>query len=207
MKNMDWFEIMKKFCLILVLFFLISCKQKIVIELTKEGIVTEPIKPAVKATIAEPIGKYDLSFKRWGEFYFPFDDWHWWKSQGIAESNLDPNAVSWCGAVGVMQIMPATATGLGVKNRLDAEESIQGGIKYDNQIWKWWNNFCPGDKKKITFASYNAGMGNIKKAKDVSSSCDWEYIKTFLFSITGRHSQETMQYVSRIYKIYPTIMR
>jgi membrane-bound lytic murein transglycosylase F len=181
----------------------VSCKGEIAAPPSVETVTVPPeeARPANKVSIPDPIGKFDWSFKRWGEWYFPFEDWHWWKSQGIAESNLDPSAVSWCGAVGIMQIMPATATDLGVKNRWDAEESIQGGIKYDSQIWKWWDRFCSGDKKKITFASYNAGMGNIKKAKEASNSCDWENIKTFLSGVTGKHSVETVNYVKRIYKV------
>jgi len=159
--------------------------------------------------INESVGytvKYDLSFKRWGEFYFPFDDWHWWKSQGIAESNLDPNAVSWCGAVGVMQIMPATAGELGVKNRWDAEESIQGGIKYDKQMWNNWNIKNFSDRKKLTFGSYNAGVGNIKKARQLARDDTWDNVSSKFYLITGKYAQETIQYVIHIYKIYSIIV-
>lgn len=157
------------------------------------------VKPAVKVTIAEPIGKYDLSFKRWGEFYFPFDDWRWWKSQGIAESNLDPSAVSWCGAVGVMQIMPATATGLGVKNRLDAEESIQGGVKYDQQVEKYFKAVDQPERRKFMFAGYNAGPGHIIKARNLAQSDSWDVAAGSLHLFTGKNSQETIGYVKRIH--------
>jgi membrane-bound lytic murein transglycosylase F len=164
--------------------------------------VTEPVvKPIVKIIITESKVKYDLAFKRWGEFYFPFDDWHWWKSQGMAESNLDPNAISWCGAVGIMQIMPATATELGVENRWDAEESIQGGVKYDKQMWNFWDKIDGKNRKKLTFASYNAGCGNIKKAKQLAESDEWDEISSHLKLITGKHSQETINYVKRIFQI------
>jgi len=168
---------------------------------TKIAIVSLLMLCSISTIASASPYKFDLFFRRWGEFYFPWEDYKWWVAQGLAESNLNPMALSPAGAAGIMQIMPATATELGVKNRWNAEESIQSGIKYDSQIWKWWNRFCSGDKKKLTFSSYNAGMGNIKKAKDISGSCDWESIKLFLSNVTGHHSIETINYVKRIYKL------
>jgi len=185
-----------RFCLVFLLLplLLLSCKGEITTEAIAEPVVT-------KVSIPESVGKYDLLFKRWGEFYFPFDDWRWWRCQGIAESNLDPNAVSWCGAVGVMQIMPATATGLGVKNRLDAEESIQGGIKYDNQVDRVFKSVDQPERRKFMFAGYNAGPGNIIKAKKLAGSDVWDITANSLNLVTGHNSLETINYVKRICKI------
>lgn len=142
--------------------------------------------------------KYDLIFRRWGEFYFPFDDWRWFKSQGIAESNLDPSAVSWCGAVGVMQLMPVTAKELGVSNRWDAETNIQGGIKYDKKVDKIFKDLNHPERRKFMFAGYNAGPGNIQKAKKLASSNIWNIVANYLPLVTGKHSTETINYVKRI---------
>jgi membrane-bound lytic murein transglycosylase F len=147
------------------------------------------------------IAKYDFTFKRWAEFYFPFEDWRWFKSQGIAESNLNPDAVSWCGAVGIMQIMPATGKELGVNNRWDPEESIQGGIKYDQKVDRFFKEIrCQRERRKFMFAGYNAGMGNISKAKKLANSNRWEEVKIYLCQITGRHCHETIGYVKRIHE-------
>lgn len=145
--------------------------------------------------------KYDLTFKRWGEYYFPFEDWKWFKSQGIAESNLDPKVVSWCGAMGIMQIMPATAKELGVIDPWDPEESIQGGIKYDQRVDRFFKEIrCQRERRKFMFAGYNAGMGNISKARKLASSDKWEVVLNFLCQITGKHCQETIGYVKRIHE-------
>lgn len=186
-------------CLLLPLLFL-SCKVST--SLSAETVTTSSeAKPVVKPSTPDPVGKYDLSFKRWGEFYFPFDDWRWWKCQGIAESNLAPDAVSWCGAVGVMQIMPATATDLGVKNRWDAEESIQGGIKYDKQVDRIFKAIDQPERRRFTFASYNAGPGNIQKTKKLANSEVWDTVVGFLHLVTGKHSTETINYVKKIYRL------
>ncbi|MEK7263660.1 MAG: transglycosylase SLT domain-containing protein, partial [Bacteroidota bacterium] len=53
--------------------------------------------------------RYDDYFRKYSKRFFGIGfDWHVFKAQGIAESNLSPDAKSWVGAVGIMQLMPAT---------------------------------------------------------------------------------------------------
>lgn len=80
------------------------------------------------------------------------------KAVAKTESNFDPNAVSCCGAQGVMQLMPSTAAGLGVTDPFDAEQNIMGGTKYLSQMMDLYD----GDVK-LTLAAYNAGAGNVAK--------------------------------------------
>ena len=68
------------------------------------------------------------------------------------ESNYSPTAVSEVGAVGIMQLMPDTASSLGVNNIYDPKENIEGGVKYIKQLL----NTFDGDVKKAV-AAYNAG--------------------------------------------------
>jgi len=149
--------------------------------------------------------KYDLYFKRWGQVYFPFENWKRWKAQGIAESNLNSLARSRCGALGVMQLMPATAKELGV-NPYDPESNIRGGIKYDAKLYKIWAKIpIKTERFNFTYASYNAGPGWIIKASKMAQSIEWSAAAEKLPLITGKHAAETTGYVKKINSIYRQI--
>ena len=80
------------------------------------------------------------------------------KAIGKQESNFNPKALSRCGAQGIMQLMPATAKGLGVTDAFDPEQNIMAGAKYiAAKIDKY-----DGDIK-LALAAYNAGSGNVAK--------------------------------------------
>lgn len=80
------------------------------------------------------------------------------KAIGKAESDFNPSAVSRCGAVGVMQLMPKTAQYLGVTDSYDARQNIMGGSKYIKELLDKYD----GDTS-LALAAYNAGMNNVKK--------------------------------------------
>ncbi len=75
-----------------------------------------------------------------------------------AESHFNAQAISKTGAQGLMQLMPATARELGVKNSLSAKQNIKGGVKHLARLLNKYN----GDNA-LASAAYNAGEGAVNR--------------------------------------------
>ena len=108
------------------------------------------------------------------------------KSIAKAESSFDASAVSSAGAVGIMQLMPATAASLGVSNSYDARENIMGGAKYISQLLsKYEGNIS------LALAAYNAGSNNVDKYGGIPPFTETQnYVKKVLSYMNGTFSTE-----------------
>ena len=107
-----------------------------------------------------------------------------------------------------MQIMPATwddiASWIEIEEPYDAEDSIRAGLCYMRRMWDfWWGRGIQNDCLKFAQASYNAGLGNIKKAWRKTRNADsWKEVAEQLPAITGEHAKETINYVAKIERIH-----
>lgn len=108
--------------------------------------------------------KYKKYFKKYGQMYkIPCSIL---AAQSYQESHWNPKAKSFTGVRGLMMLTRATAKHLGVKNRLDPEQSIKGGARHLNQMRKYVPKEVLGeDRMKFALAAYNIGMGHVKDAQ------------------------------------------
>lgn len=129
-------------------------------------------------------------------------------AQGYQESQLDQQAKSHVGAIGVMQIMPATGAELKVGDIRVTEANIHGGAKYMDQLMTRYfkdAKFDAPNRALFAFASYNAGPGNIAKMRKEAEKRGLNPDKWFnnVEMVTAEKiGIETTTYVRNIYKYY-----
>ena len=167
---------------------------------------TRYIKPS---TTPEQIAKFrrtvDL-FRKYGDKYSM--DYLLMAAQGFQESRLDQNAKSRVGAVGVMQVMPATGKDMKVGDITQIEPNINAGVKYmrfmiDQYFAK--EPITPLNKGLFAFAAYNCGPGRMRQLRQrtakrgLDPNVWFNNVEIVTAEVVGR---ETVTYVSNIYKYY-----
>jgi membrane-bound lytic murein transglycosylase MltF len=145
-------------------------------------------------------------FKKYGAQYNV--DYLLMMAQGFQESTLDQNAKSSVGAIGVMQLMPATGEQMKVGDIHQEEANIHGGVKYIRfMVDKYFANEPMDDTNKIlfAFAAYNAGPGRIHALRQEAAKKGLDpnvWIDNVELVAANRIGMETVTYVSNIYKYY-----
>ncbi|MGB8436679.1 MAG: transporter substrate-binding domain-containing protein [Burkholderiales bacterium] len=129
-------------------------------------------------------------------------------AQGYQESTLDQSKRSHVGAIGVMQIMPATGKELGVGDVTLIEANIHGGAKYMDKLMTGYfkdADFREQDRTLFAFAAYNAGPGNIRKMRREAEKRGFDPNRWFnnVELVTAEKiGMEPTTYVRNIFKYY-----
>jgi membrane-bound lytic murein transglycosylase MltF len=132
-------------------------------------------------------------------------------AQGYQESMLNQKATSSKGAVGIMQLLPATATDPAINIRgidKDPGKNIEAGTKYLRLLTdKYLNDkeLTPVNKTLMAFAAYNAGPGNLRKFRRLAEKSGNDpniWFQNVEYAAAQIIGKETVNYVANIYKYY-----
>jgi membrane-bound lytic murein transglycosylase F len=149
-------------------------------------------------------------------------DWRLLAAQAFQESKFDARARSWAGAMGVLQLMPATAREVDVGDPFDPAENIAGAVRYLDWLGGRWEDEIadPDQRLRFILASYNAGAGHVGDARRLaekhgSDPNRWEDVAYWLLQKSKKRyyqdpvvrygyarGMEPVLYVSRILDRY-----
>ncbi|MGS5799910.1 transglycosylase SLT domain-containing protein, partial [Acinetobacter baumannii] len=148
--------------------------------------------PIYKASFKQSAAQYDL-------------DWHLLAAIGYQESYLKPESVSPTGVRGLMMLTNSTARAMGVSNRNDPAQSIQGGAKYYDLMLSEYDDIPFPDRNWYALVAYNMGPGAVNQiqkrlqaqGKDPNQ---WVNLYNYLQSNKTRNGRykQAVQYVTRI---------
>lgn len=136
-----------------------TASMKRYFEISK-GILHSPILSLREGKISH----FDNLFKKYAaEINW---DWRLLASLAYTESNFDSTAVSWAGARGLMQLMPATARAMGLPEgkEQNPEESIKAAVKYIAITSRSFAKVPEKERLNFILASYNSGLGHVQDA-------------------------------------------
>lgn len=130
-------------------------------------------------------------------------DWRLLAAQTFQESKFDPQARSWAGAMGLLQLMPGTAREVGVSNPFDPQENVSGGARYLQRLTQLWSEEIadPDERLKFVLASYNTGRGHVQDAQRLTEKNGgdprvWEEVAFWLLQKSKRsvYTDPVVQY-------------
>ena len=121
-------------------------------------------RDSLRVDLSGQLSPFDDHVKKYAGYYG--QDWRLITAQMYQESRFDPAAVSWVGAQGLMQVMPATGRQMGFTELHDPEEGIHAGVKYMDHLLGRFDPKLPMEVRvQFALASYNAGYGHVLDAR------------------------------------------
>lgn len=181
------------------------------------GTVKRRVYPFMLSRATGTISRFDNLFRKYASAARM--DWTLLAAQCYQESCFDPKAHSWAGACGLMQIMPSTATQLGLPHSdlYDPEQNIKAAVKYMSDLMGKFNDI-PARKERICFAlaSYNGGIHHVRDAMALARSNGkdphrWADVRNYILALQSpqyyrnpvvkngyMRGSETVDYVDRI---------
>ncbi len=129
-------------------------------------------------------------------------DWRMLASQIYQESKFDPEARSWMGARGLLQLMPRTARQYGVEQITDPVQNLAAGTKFLNWLAEYWKEIPDSTERlKFVLASFNVGQGHVEDAQRLAKKHDkdphkWGNIAEFLVKKSTKtyYNDEVVKY-------------
>lgn len=196
--------------------FIASIRHEEQLRYTTQSVHRHTYAPMLNAKTGT-ISQYDHLFMR----YAPMArwDWHLLAAQCYQESCFDPKAYSWAGACGLMQIMPSTATELGLpaSKVYDPEENIYAAVRYIVKLNSHFQDIRdPQERQLFVLGSYNGGSFHIRDAMALArkygrNPYHWDDVAEFVLKLSTpqfyndpvvkygyMRGQETAGYVNRI---------
>jgi membrane-bound lytic murein transglycosylase F len=139
------------------------------------------------------ISSYDALFIRYSAFVGW--DWRLLAAQSYQESAFDPQAVSWAGAKGLLQIMPSTASTMGISSNVlfQPEANISTAVRYLNKLQHQFDDIRnPLERQKFVLASYNGGYNHIRDAQRLAQKYhrnpqSWDAVSFYVYNLSNPH--------------------
>jgi membrane-bound lytic murein transglycosylase MltF len=161
------------------------------------------------ATSKEEMRKFDQTVEIFRKYSGRYDmDYLLMMAQGYQESRLDQSAKSPVGAIGVMQVMPATGRDMKTGDITELDPNIHAGVKYIRYVQDTFFESQPMDavnKTLFSFAAYNAGPGRVRDLRARAEKRGLNpnvWFNNVELIAAERIGAETVTYVANIYKYY-----
>ncbi len=166
------------------------------------------------------LSRYDSLFRQYADGLGW--DWRLLAAQSFQESRFNPTAESFAGAMGLLQLMPGTATDMHVSDPYDPVDNVRGAVRFLEYLDDFWKDRIPDPavRQKFVLASYNAGPGHVVDAQRLAvehggDEQNWPDVAKWLQKLSDqtvysdpvvRHGYcrgtEPVTYVSRIFDRY-----